>query len=379
MKTIFTFLLFGCLSLSLHAADARFKPQTVGAKVGSWTTDLTAADALYAREKNVPMLIWFSGLDWNAPDKIFLEQIALSQVWQDYAKDRLILINVDNSKKLFLENQDEPTTDKNLTLARMYGIKTLPTFALVMGEQEKLVAQELRYDFDDTPLDFIDKLEALQRKIESALPASSRRTPPQMAAPQPAAPEKSASSGPAPRQRVRSAQGLTTDVRNWHRPYDSNFNQEDWKSLVEFRESFSEMMRSLNRTLSPEEKRNQASRKFATFRIEMGVNILTFIDLPVSYSAITTILGDELLKSFPEDQRSRYVLSELLIFSEGRALKLADASDLSKPGVAEEIISSTLISTLKYWSTDERLKSTFGPLRFNDLDAIIESILKAIE
>ena len=88
----------GALSLSLgESAHASDSVQTEGAKVGHWTMDFDAAKKM-AAEKNLPLMLNFTGSDWCGWCKLMDKNVFAEKEWQDYAGENALLVTLDFPK-----------------------------------------------------------------------------------------------------------------------------------------------------------------------------------------------------------------------------------------------------------------------------------------
>ena len=67
---------------------------TEGAEVGKWTMDYAAAAKL-AKEKNLPMLLNFTGSDWCGWCKIMDGNVYAKPEWSEFAGKQLVLVTFD--------------------------------------------------------------------------------------------------------------------------------------------------------------------------------------------------------------------------------------------------------------------------------------------
>ena len=67
---------------------------TSGAELGKWTMDFDAAKTL-AAEKEVPILINFTGSDWCGWCKLMDREVFSKAEWQQYAAESLVLVWID--------------------------------------------------------------------------------------------------------------------------------------------------------------------------------------------------------------------------------------------------------------------------------------------
>lgn len=96
-----------------------------------WMTDLEKAKAV-AKEKNVPILIDFSGSDWCGWC-IKLDQEVFSQpAFKAYAKDNLVMVLADfpNDKS----KQSAELQAQNEKLAKEFGVRGFPTVYLLNSD-----------------------------------------------------------------------------------------------------------------------------------------------------------------------------------------------------------------------------------------------------
>jgi protein disulfide-isomerase len=126
MKTLFL-----CLFLAaapLHASDL-------------WSTDYDASIAQAATAKK-PILLEFTGSDWCPPcmkqNKDVFEQAA----FEDYAKDKLVLVKLDFPRR---KDQEAEIKERNQKLAAQYSVEGFPTIILLNSEGKEL-ARQVGYD-----------------------------------------------------------------------------------------------------------------------------------------------------------------------------------------------------------------------------------------
>lgn len=135
------------------------KPAISGAETGKWTQDMDAAAAL-AKEKNLPMLINFTGSDWCGWCKLMDSNVFSKQAWQDYAKDRLVLVTIDFPKDKSIV--PEKFVSRNEELKNKFGVQGFPTY-MVLESDAMTVLGQLGAGRDTTPESFISGLNSLLR------------------------------------------------------------------------------------------------------------------------------------------------------------------------------------------------------------------------
>ena len=119
--------------------------------------DLEAAKKL-AAEKQLPILLNFTGSDWCYWCKLMEKNVFTQPAWKAYAKDSIIMVLIDfpRDKTAVPEKYKE----RNDALKNQYGISGYPTFVLLKpdgtNEQGRLKAGR-----NKTPASFVKELEAL--------------------------------------------------------------------------------------------------------------------------------------------------------------------------------------------------------------------------
>jgi thiol:disulfide interchange protein len=144
-----------------QAADekdgAALKPATEGAEVGQWTQDWDAAKKL-AKEKNLPIILNFTGSDWCGWCKLMGRQVFSKQEWQDYAKDKLVLVWLD-----FPQNKSlvpEKYVARNKQLSEQFGVEGYPTYIVLQSDGATKLGK-LGASREATAKGFISDLEKL--------------------------------------------------------------------------------------------------------------------------------------------------------------------------------------------------------------------------
>lgn len=148
-------LLLGLVSGS--AAEVAFDVD--GAVPGKWTMDLDAATKL-AGEKQLPILVDFSGSDWCGWCKVMEENVFTQPEWTTYATSNLVMVLIDfpNDKSLVPEKYVE----RNEALKNEYGVRGYPTF-VVLDSDGSTELGRLGSGREKTPESFRTELEALFR------------------------------------------------------------------------------------------------------------------------------------------------------------------------------------------------------------------------
>ena len=144
MKKLFLALTAAFALANTYAADA------------NWQTDLPKAQAQAGKEKKM-VLLDFTGSDWCGWCIKLNKEVFSQQAFLDYAKDNLVLVEVDFPQKKKLSPEQ---TKANDALAKKYKIEGYPTIIVLDGQGKKL--GELGYQ-PGGPKAFIASLEKLKK------------------------------------------------------------------------------------------------------------------------------------------------------------------------------------------------------------------------
>ena len=130
---------------------------TARANEGDWLTNFPDALAK-AKKENKLVLLDFNGSDWCPPCMAIKKNVFASAEFKKYAKDNLVLVDVDFPKK---KKQDGKIAAANEALMDKFKVESFPTILLVDADG-KQVHREEGYD-DETPMDYIAKLKKLRK------------------------------------------------------------------------------------------------------------------------------------------------------------------------------------------------------------------------
>ncbi len=130
-----------------------------GAGIGTWTMDLDAAKKL-AAEKELPILLDFSGSDWCGWCKVMEENVFTQPEWAAYATNNLIMVLIDfpTDKSLVPEKY----VARNHALQTEYGVQGFPTFVVLDNDGETELGR-LTAGREKTPASFQGELDMLFR------------------------------------------------------------------------------------------------------------------------------------------------------------------------------------------------------------------------
>jgi protein disulfide-isomerase len=142
------------LSLVVIAASPSF------AAGSGWTDDYEAAK-VRAKEENKPLLLFFTGSDWCPPCMKLHRDVFSKKAFKDYAKEKLILVELDFPKG----NQSKKLKEQNQALQRAYAVTGLPSVLLVDSDGKRLGRTGYR---EGSPEDYVTHLKALLGDKEAA-------------------------------------------------------------------------------------------------------------------------------------------------------------------------------------------------------------------
>lgn len=147
------------LTLAFQLEVFAERPITEGAKVGEWTMDVEAAKAL-AKEKNLPLLMNFTGSDWCSWCKLMDKNVFATEAWKNYATQSLVTVFIDFPKDKALVPAKR--AEANKALSEKMEVKGYPTYILLAPDGEKRLGK-LGASRDATPGSFI---QGIKRVIE---------------------------------------------------------------------------------------------------------------------------------------------------------------------------------------------------------------------
>ena len=90
-KTTFIFLVTFLFTVGITLAE---KAASEGAETGKRTQDYEAALKL-AKDKELPILINFTGSDWCGWCKLMDKNVFAQDVWKEYAAKNVVLVTID--------------------------------------------------------------------------------------------------------------------------------------------------------------------------------------------------------------------------------------------------------------------------------------------
>lgn len=136
-----------------------------GAKVGEWTMDYDAALKL-ASEKQLPLLLNFTGSDWCGWCKLMDRSVFSQTQWQEFARREMVLVTLDFPRSPNIVPAKYVGRNENLRAA--YGVEGFPTY-MIVDSDGKTVLGKLGAAQEITPAIFIDQLKNLLRFREQEI------------------------------------------------------------------------------------------------------------------------------------------------------------------------------------------------------------------
>ena len=128
----------------------------VSAEEGAWQTDFSKAQVQAKSEKKM-VLMDFNGSDWCPPCKALRKTVLNSQEFKDFAKDNLVLVDVDFPHQ---KQQTEELKKANKALAEKFSIEGYPT-VIVLSPDGKELKKMVGYD-GQSAKEFIADLQKLK-------------------------------------------------------------------------------------------------------------------------------------------------------------------------------------------------------------------------
>jgi thioredoxin-related protein len=124
----------------------------------SWLTDLSKAQSA-AKQDNKLVLMDFTGSDWCPPCKALHKNVLTSKEFEEFAKDKLVLVLVDfpNQKQLPAEQKKA-----NDALLKKYSVGSFPTIIILDSAGKQLGLLEGYRG--ESPKDFIAKVKEITAK-----------------------------------------------------------------------------------------------------------------------------------------------------------------------------------------------------------------------
>ena len=153
------------------------KVARTGAEVGKWTMDYDAALKL-AQQKNLKILLNFTGSDWCYWCKLMEQRVFSRTQWREYASKKLVLVTIDFPR----DKSKVPAqyVKRNRKLQKKYKVRGYPTYILLNPKAAKVLAR-LSASRDAAPNKFIQEIEFNLRLTKKRINQYSKKLGPQKA------------------------------------------------------------------------------------------------------------------------------------------------------------------------------------------------------
>jgi len=138
---------------------------------GRFTMDLEAAKK-YAAEKDIPLLLNFTGSDWCGWCKLMEKNVFSKPEWLAYAKDNVAMVWLDFPKNKSLV--PEKYVARNGKLSGKYGVRGYPTYLIIDAKTDAVIGK-LGAGKEKTPASFqaeVDNLASMSEGRVKAFAAS---------------------------------------------------------------------------------------------------------------------------------------------------------------------------------------------------------------
>jgi thioredoxin-related protein len=129
----------------------------VAAEEGTWLTDFSKAQSQAKAEKKM-VLMDFNGSDWCAPCKALRKKVLNSQTFLDFAKDNLVLVDVDFPHH---KQQSEEQKKANQALSDKFNVEGFPTLVLLDSNGKEL-KKMVGYEDSQSAKEFVAELQKLK-------------------------------------------------------------------------------------------------------------------------------------------------------------------------------------------------------------------------
>jgi protein disulfide-isomerase len=149
------------LILGLVSGWLAFQAQAAGEV--TWLTDMAAAQKKAKEEKKM-ILMDFTGSDWCGWCIKLNKEVFSTKEFADYAKDNLVLVEVDFPRKKKLSDEQKKAND---ALQSKYGAEGFPTI-VVLNSEGKQVWKQVGY-MPGGPKAWIAKLDEAKGKKTASL------------------------------------------------------------------------------------------------------------------------------------------------------------------------------------------------------------------
>lgn len=200
---------------------------TSGAEVGKWTMDYPAAEKL-AAEKDLPLLLNFTGSDWCGWCKLMDGNVFAEEKWEKFAAENIVLATIDFPRDKSIV--PEKFVSQNAALKEKFSVQGYPTYIILESDGETVLGQ-LGAGKEKTPESFIEELNAVLRFRPSSIKA------------------KVAQLGPARgaeyEKAISAVKSTENDLREWLKTRPVR-NEENDKKFAAFQKSIEDASKQLD-------------------------------------------------------------------------------------------------------------------------------------
>ncbi|MGI6496353.1 MAG: thioredoxin family protein [Kiritimatiellia bacterium] len=145
-RTLIALALVAGLSFMIPLARANKAAQkagkspaaAMGAEVGAWTQDYDAALAL-AAEKDLPILLNFTGSDWCPWCVLMEEKVFTTETWGAWAKEHVVQVFIDFPRDK--TRVPMPYVVRNRKLQKQYDVEGYPTYIVLAADGKTVLGR----------------------------------------------------------------------------------------------------------------------------------------------------------------------------------------------------------------------------------------------
>lgn len=161
------------ISLMVLNTQAKDEVQLEGAQVGKWTMDYDAAVKL-AGEKNLPLILNFTGSDWCGWCKLMEKSVFSKREWQEFAAENALLVTLDYPKDKSIV--PKKYVARNNKLKNQFAVRGFPTYVILESDGNTKIGQ-LGAGRDKTPKSFISEFKGVVKTSEAGIAAYINENP----------------------------------------------------------------------------------------------------------------------------------------------------------------------------------------------------------
>ena len=212
----YTLAAFATGCLLAMAADANDEVALEGAEPGRWTMDFEAATKL-AAERELPMMINFTGSDWCGWCKLMDKEVFAKDEWKKFAAEHVVLVTLDFPKDKSIV--PEKFVARNKKLKEQFGVRGYPTYIVLDSDGETKIGK-LGAGKGKTPSSFIKEFQGVIRMSQKSIDAYAKAHPDQ---------------ADAYKKAIRNLQNTEQALKDWLATKPAR-NEDNNKKFSEFQE-----------------------------------------------------------------------------------------------------------------------------------------------